>query len=569
MGNGFGSLYIGASGLQNAQYALNTTANNLANVNTTGYVRQQVRFADKNYNKLKDPNKNVNMQQYGLGVSIGDVVHARDIFLDKSYRQENGRKGFYTSFYEITDYVQDLFQELNGEQFKQSVSDLHQAFQELEPNMDNSTKQNLVLEKADLLLSRTKSLYDDMKSYQSNINEQIKDDVDRVNKIGNRIYELNLQIQKVEAGGQETAMTLRDERDNLLDELGGYGSVSIKEDATGFTYVDFESTPFIDDNKCYNIGLQEDKETGFYTPYWTQLSDVDKQQYVRVFKKNEVISTDLNTDVGSIKAKLLARGDGYGTYQDLESEEAYDRISGCTMMETEAQVSALLHNIVTKINDAYCPNKTVDTDVTYTDADGNQVSLKGKKVLDAANCAVGEDGQLPPRELFTRVGMDRYTKVTGDDGNTYYVYNEEDENDPTTLYSLNNISINKELRKQITLMPYKNQNGTDYPLGEKLMSLWNDKGMTLNPYDKKPCTFEGYYNKLIGQIGNDGSTFQSASETLTGALSSIDNQRQQTMGVSSDEELTHMIKFQSAYNASSRFMTVISQMTELIVTGLK
>ena len=569
MGNGFGSLYIGASGLQNAQYALNTTANNLANVNTTGYVRQQVRFADKNYNKLKDPNKNVNMQQDGLGVSIGDVVHARDIFLDKSYRQENGRKGFYTSFYEITDYVQDLFQELNGEQFKQSVSDLHQAFQELEPNMDNSTQQNLVLEKADLLLSRTKSLYDDMKSYQSNINEQIKDDVDRVNKIGNRIYELNLQIQKVEAGGQETAMTLRDERDNLLDELGGYGSVSIKEDATGFTYVDFESTPFIDDNKCYNIGLQEDKETGFYTPYWTQLSDVDKQQYVRVFKKNEVISTDLNTDVGSIKAKLLARGDGYGTYQDLESEEAYDRISGCTMMETEAQVSALLHNIVTKINDAYCPNKTVDTDVTYTDADGNQVSLKGKKVLDAANCAVGEDGQLPPRELFTRVGMDRYTKVTGDDGNTYYVYNEEDENDSTTLYSLNNISINKELRKQITLMPYKNQNGTDYPLGEKLMSLWNDKEMTLNPYDKKPCTFEGYYDKLIGQIGNDGNTFQSASETLTGALSSIDNQRQQTMGVSSDEELTHMIKFQSAYNASSRFMTVISQMTELIVTGLK
>ena len=55
MGNGFGSLYIGASGLQNAQYALNTTANNLANVNTTGYVRQQVRFADKTYNKLKDP----------------------------------------------------------------------------------------------------------------------------------------------------------------------------------------------------------------------------------------------------------------------------------------------------------------------------------------------------------------------------------------------------------------------------------------------------------------------------------------------------------------------------------
>ena len=53
MANGFGSLYIGASGVQNAQNGLNTTANNLANVETKGYVRQQVRYADKTYNLLK------------------------------------------------------------------------------------------------------------------------------------------------------------------------------------------------------------------------------------------------------------------------------------------------------------------------------------------------------------------------------------------------------------------------------------------------------------------------------------------------------------------------------------
>ena len=47
MANGFGSFYVGSSGLKNSQNALNTTANNMANVNTTGYVRQQVRFSDK------------------------------------------------------------------------------------------------------------------------------------------------------------------------------------------------------------------------------------------------------------------------------------------------------------------------------------------------------------------------------------------------------------------------------------------------------------------------------------------------------------------------------------------
>lgn len=569
MGNGFGSLYIGQSGLQSAQNALNTTANNLSNVSTTGYVRQQVRFADKTYNKLKDPTKNVNLQQYGLGVSIGDVVHARDIFLDKSFRQESGRKGFYSSFYEVTDYTTDLFQELHGEQFKESISDFHTAFQELANKMDNSTQQNLVFQKAELLLTRTKSLYEDMKSYQSNINDQIKDDVDRVNAIGSRIYTLNLEIQKVEAGGQETAMTLRDERDQLLDELGTYGSVDIKEDATGFTFVDFESSRLVDKHSSYEIGLKEDRDTGFYTPYWEHLSDTEKGQYVRVYDPNQVISTELNTDVGSIKAKLLARGEKNGTYLDMNSEESYEKIAECTMVETEAQVATLLHNIVTKINDAFCPNITCNDAVTATDADGNQINLQGKQILDVDNAAVGADGKLPPRELFTRSGVERYTKVTDANGKEYYVYNEEDESDPFSLYAIGNISVNPELRKQITLMPSRMTNGTDFPLGQKMSEIWGEKSMTLNPSDEKPCTFEEYYDKLVGQLGTDGNVYKSASETLTAAAASVDNQRQQTIGVSSDEELTHMIKFQSAYNASSRFMTVISQMTELIVTGLK
>ena len=90
MANGFGSLYVGSSGLQSAQNALNVTANNLANVDTKGYVRQQVRFADKNYSNLKLATPKTAMQQSELGVSIGDVVHARDIFLDKAFRTETG-----------------------------------------------------------------------------------------------------------------------------------------------------------------------------------------------------------------------------------------------------------------------------------------------------------------------------------------------------------------------------------------------------------------------------------------------------------------------------------------------
>ena len=44
--------------------------------------------------------------------------------------------------------------------------------------------------------------------------------------------------------------------------------------------------------------------------------------------------------------------------------------------------------------------------------------------------------------------------------------------------------------------------------------------------------------------------------------------REQVIGVSSDEELSNMIKFQNAYNASSRYINVISEMLEHIINTL-
>ena len=571
MANGFGTMYVGASGLRNAQNALNTTANNLSNVDTKGYVRQQVRFADMNYITFKSTTANVNIQQSGLGVSIGDVVHARDIFLDKVYRQVEGRKEFYSVRYETASYVEDLMQELDGEEFKQSVTDLWQAFQEVSTKPNVSIYQNLVLQKAELLVSRSQALYSDLQSYQTNINSQIKDDVDRVNEIGNKIYELNLQIQKVEAGGVETAMTLRDARDNLLDELGAYGTLEVTEDATGFTYVEFEGTQFVDENRCYNIGLQEDKKTGFYTPYWPQLSNAAEDQYVPVFRTDLPISTEMNTDISGIKSKLIVRGDGYGTASDLETEDAYDKVQLCTLMKTQAEIDQLFSTIVRKMNDLYCPNTTLAANVTGTTANGDTIQIEAGKtlVLDAENCPRGVDGELPPRELFVRAGCDRYTKVTGDDGKTYYVYNEEDPTNPNLQYSIGSVRVNDELVRQITLMPaYKADGAVDYEFGAKLAEAWENKDMKINPYDDKPCTMQEFYDRIVSELGTEGNTYKSVTETLEGSVNYYDNERQKVTGVSSDEELSQMIKYQSAYNAASRFMTVISQMTELIVTGL-
>jgi flagellar hook-associated protein 1 FlgK len=264
------------------------------------------------------------------------------------------------------------------------------------------------------------------------------------------------------------------------------------------------------------------------------------------------------------------RGDGYGVYTDLLTPNAYGNVQDEVVMETQAQVDLLLHEIVTAVNDAMCPNTdyTVQNDVY--DANGNLLFEAGQtiQILDEANCARGEDGSLPPQEIFVRQGKERYTTYEID-GETYYVYNPEDPKDSNSIYRLGNLQINDNLKKIVTMFPAYSANGAvDFKMAERLVDIWEVQGMHINPTDQYPCTFQDFYDKMVSKLGTDGNVYKSSVDTLTTTTASIENSRQQIMGVSSDEELGKLIKYQSAYNASSRYMTVISQMTELIVTGL-
>ena len=88
-----GSLYLGVSGLQTSNNALNTTAHNMSNLDTVGYTRQQVSQATRTYNTISKGRPN--WQQLGLGVNYSQTRQIRDYFLDKNYRRESGRSAFY------------------------------------------------------------------------------------------------------------------------------------------------------------------------------------------------------------------------------------------------------------------------------------------------------------------------------------------------------------------------------------------------------------------------------------------------------------------------------------------
>ena len=560
-----GSLYIGASGLQQSQNALNTTANNLANVETTGYVRQQVLFADRDYNTF-DTKSAISKQQAGLGVNIADVVHTRDYFLDKYYRTENGRQAFYDATNEAVQEVITSFQELEGTTFQSGMYDFWTAFQEFAKIPDSSVNQNLVVQKGVLFVERAQGIVDNMKSYQSKINTKISESIDRINELGHTIQELNLQIQKVEAGKVETAMTLRDERDNALDELSQYAQIDFSETPDGIVKVKLEGVQFVDEVHVFEMGKKVDKATGFITPTWPHLSDASLGHYTNVFDYSVDISSEMNTDIGILKAQVLARGDHVANYTDvtgLTADQYNDGAGMSVMLSAQAEFDQLVHGIMTAINDVLSPLTTK----SFTGADGTVYN--NVKVWDEEKGCVGNDGEKPGRELFVRRGMDRYREVTADDGKVYYVYNEEDTTDTSKMYTTYGVSVNQDLLDAESNLPYLRQNGeVAQAMAEELAAVWEKKGLILNPNDTDPCTFEGYYEKFMNELSTKGNVYESIAQSLSGSVTSISNQRQQVIGVSSDEELTNMIKYQNAYNAASRYINVISEMLEHIITQL-
>ena len=149
------------------------------------------------------------------------------------------------------------------------------------------------------------------------------------------------------------------------------------------------------------------------------------------------------------------------------------------------------------------------------------------------------------------------------------IYNEEDPSDESTCYTIEDTVINPDIIDEKSLIPYKKQTGEiDYTLGANLERIWDQENYLLNPTDTTPCTFTDFYIKWIGEVGTVGSVYSTTSDSLQGTADTIDNNRQMVVGVSSDEELTNMIRYQSAYNASSRYINVVSTMIDYLLNSL-
>lgn len=601
MGNIMTSMYTGVAGLRTNQSSLNTVSHNLANVNTEGYVRQQIVTQDTIYNSIGA--SSVSMLQVGYGTNIQTIRQVRDVFLDKAYRVEVGREGFYKSQSEATQEIETLFGELEGEAFHDDISEFWTALQELAKEPDSIVKRAAVVSQASTLIERATSISSALSDYQKNLNTNILQKVDRINQIGEQIESLNRQIVRYESGS-ENANDLRDSRNLLLDELSELVKISYSEDSTGNVNVMIEGRQFVWDGDVYGLTTIAEQSSELITVVW------DDGKNTPLYDLTQECKSENNSNIGSLKGLLIARGDKRANYTDIpvqqegESDadfnkrvEEYNKNIEPSIIETtQAQFDQLIHDMVTAINDILCPNTSVSdflsgvqieiqagSTVRIVDADGNEMNADDVLLWDEANAPVGMDpAQTPRQELFERKYTERYTEATmtyiDTDGNqqtkTVYVYNEEDPNDIYSLYTLGQIQVNEEIQKEVSLLPLSgttNQGLTDaFDLDrcQALVDVFNQKFSTLSPNELTKYTFSDYYTAFIGGIATKGNMFETMAEKQEDVATNIDNQRSNLLGVSSEEELTNMIRYQYAYAANSKYINVINDMLETIINRL-
>ena len=162
---------------------------------------------------------------------------------------------------------------------------------------------------------------------------------------------------------------------------------------------------------------------------------------------------------------------------------------------------------------------------------------------------------LVVNDILTEAG---YTDGTDNTDNALFV-----RISGTEGWHVGNIAVNEKFLQQPALLNFvKGEDSVDYETAKKLKAAFEEEKYTLNPNTEKRSSFAGYYSDLVTQVATTGEVNKLLYEYQLDTQEETSFAREQILGVSSDEELQFMIRFQNAYNVASRYITTLNSMLE-------
>ena len=498
-----GSYNLGYTGLVVNQLALATITQNLANVNTTGYSRQRV-----NTSEIVTAGTSI-----GSGVSAESVTRLRNELLDATYREEKTDLSYYEAKSGVVDSIETLLGDLdstsddseeeNGVQA--ALNDFFDSWTELSKDLSSTSAQEAVLESAVSLVDLVEELDDQLQALQENCADNVYEAVDNLNDLASQVASLNAQITTAEAGG-ETANELEDERDTLVDEMSALADVTVEEQSNGTYTISLGGVYLVSGDKTHTLVASGDGLTT--DPLTLSWEGLDRE-------------VDLSS--GSILAlmqeadqRLVSTLDTSTTAAVYDFDPDSNSDSTSALAEVRQALNALITTVATEVNSLFTSGYVLgDTTAKNT-------------TLFFVNSDIGDSGAVSAANM-----------------------------------SIDNIAVNPGLQADASLLAVSaTGTASDGGIATDIAELLDTDLLQVDGMDR---SLDEFYTAIVSWTATEGETYDGLATTQESLLNQVDTQRSSVSSVSMEEELSRMIEYQSAYGASSKYISTVDTLVQGII----
>ncbi|SIQ29889.1 flagellar hook-associated protein FlgK [Halanaerobium kushneri] len=566
MNNIFSGLSVGLRALETQRKSLDVTGHNIANANNEDYNKQRaVHKASYPYTAPGLSNHG-GAGQFGTGVEIAEVQRVKDQFINSQIFNETQTSGYWEEMQRGLEKVEYILNEPSDSGIDSSINQFWNSLQDLSNNPSDNAARNMVRENAYNVIDSFQSVENQLNDYKKSINENLSNAAADINNITTKMADLNKQIVSVKGSGQNPN-DLIDRRDALYKDLSELINVQSRQDAQGNLVVstnglqlvngsdayELETKSFTDDN---SIPRNEDqlihsrtgtelKPTNGKISAWMDMRDEKLDFYAgRLDKLAETMVSEFNTQhQAGYDANGVDGGDFFKPIDTTSDQSAIEQLD----------LTAAIKDLENGLDKIAAGNKNIDT---FVKLDTKSNDLEGNYQIEVTDDGSGsfdltiED--LDGNNLYTQTG------ISAGDTINLEVDGSGGIQSPTTAVNTDNftLTVNKIGNRNISLDKAIGNGENANELGNLFNSDQVIEGTSL----------EGYFRTIVTSVGAESSRSQQMKANQDVVLKQLQTLDRSISGVSLDEEMAKLIKYQQSYTAAAKYITKTEELLDSLMT---
>ena len=503
----FHGIEVSKRGLFAQQSALNTTGHNIANANTEGYTRQRVNMQATPGIPYPAMSNSTEPGLLGTGVNVVSLQRIREEFLDVQLRTENKHYGYWEARRDVLQKIEGIMNEPSDTGLQKVMDELWKSWQDLSQNPESLSARAVVRQRAIAVTETFAALNTSLTELQRDLDNVVETKVIDINSMAQQLANLNRQIGDFVPHGYQPN-DLYDQRDLLLDKLAKMADIKVTNMGnTGMIQVTIDGKELVNGRNAVVMATAKDPVTGF--------SNITLGGAPFIPESGGLL--------GSFEARGIAVLDP-NTGQTSFQGPVPDMIN---------KLNTLLESMVKEVNDLH------QTGMNLNDIKAREANPGA--ALEALPFFVQKDATKPLSASNVQVN-------------------------PRILASLNAIAAAQ------AEDPATSTGVSFYGDGRNALAIagLKFKMLTLSSVSGgvETTTLDDFYRYTIAQLGVDSQEAKRMEKNSELLVGQVDTNRQSVSGVSIDEEMSEMVKYQHAYSASARVMTSMDEILDKVINGM-